>query len=78
MSTVTGELAAFAVARRAQPLPPPVRHGAVRTVVNWVSAVVPGSALPPPRILAEATATGTGACRLVPSGRLLMRGRPRC
>lgn len=68
MSTVTSELAAFAVARRAQALPPPVRHGAVRTVVDWVSAVVPGSVLPPPRILAEATATGTGACRLVPSG----------
>jgi len=68
VSTVTGELAAFAVARRAQPLPPPVRHGAVRTVVDWVSAVVPGSVLPPPRILAEVTAAGAGACRLVPSG----------
>lgn len=68
MTTVAGELAAFAVARRAQPLPPPVRHGAVRAVVDWVSAVVPGSVLPPSRILAAATSTGTGVCRLVPSG----------
>ena len=69
MTTVAGELAAFAVAQRAQPLPAPARHGAVRAVVDWVSAVVPGSALPPPRILTEALGTGTGAARLVPSGR---------
>jgi 2-methylcitrate dehydratase PrpD len=41
----------------------------VRAVVGWVSAVVPGSVLPPPQILAETVATGTGAARLVPSGR---------
>lgn len=69
MSTVAGELAAFAVSRRAQPLPPQARHAAVRAVVDWVSAVVPGSVLPPPHILAEAAGTGTGVCRLVPSGR---------
>lgn len=69
MGTVASELAAFAVARRAEPLPAPARHGAVRAVVDWVSAVVPGSVLPPPQILAEAVATGTGAARLVPSGR---------
>jgi 2-methylcitrate dehydratase PrpD len=68
VSTLAGELAAFAVAQRAQPLPAQARHGAVRAVVDWVSAVVPGSALPPPRILAEAAGTGTGAARLVPSG----------
>ena len=66
---MAGELAAFAVARRAHPLPPPARHGALRAVVDWVSAVVPGSVLPPPRILAETAATDTGVCRLVPSGR---------
>jgi 2-methylcitrate dehydratase PrpD len=69
VGTVAGELAAFAVARRAQPLPAPARRGAVRAVVDWVSAVVPGSVLPPPQILAEAVATGTGVARLVPSGR---------
>jgi 2-methylcitrate dehydratase PrpD len=69
VGTVASELAAFAVARRAQPLPAPARHGAVRAVVDWVSAVVPGSVLPPPQILAEAVATGTGVARLVPSGR---------
>lgn len=41
----------------------------MRAVVDWVSAVVPGSALPPPRILAAAAGTGAGDARLVPSGR---------
>ena len=68
MPTVAGELAAFAVARRAQPLPAPACHGAVRAVVDWVSAVVPGSVLPSSRILADAAGSGTGVCRLVPSG----------
>lgn len=69
MRTVAGDLAAFAVAQRAQPLPGPARHGAVRAVVDWASAVVPGSVLPPSRILAAAAGTGAGVCRLVPSGR---------
>ena len=69
MRTVASELAAFAVEQRAQPLPSPARHGAVRAVVDWVSAVVPGSVLPPPRILAEAVVADTGVSRLVPSGR---------
>jgi 2-methylcitrate dehydratase PrpD len=69
VSTVAGELAAFAVAQRAQPLPPQVRHAAVRAVVDWVSAVVAGSVLPPARILEEVAGAGTGDCRLVPSGR---------
>jgi len=81
--TVVAELASFAVARRAAPLPEAVRHAAVRAVVDWVAAAVPGSLQPPTRILAEAlageagTGTGTatgaeagaGAARLVPSGR---------
>jgi len=72
--TVVTELAAFAVAQRTQPLVPDVRHAAVRAVVDWVAAAVPGSTLPPTRILAEALvpeglAAGTPAARLVPSGR---------
>jgi 2-methylcitrate dehydratase PrpD len=69
VATVAGELAAFAVAQRAQPLPPQVRHAAVRAFVDWVGAVVAGSVLEPSRILAEVAGTGTGVSCLVPSGR---------
>jgi len=58
--TVVAELAGFAVAQRALPLAPEVRHAAVRAVVDWVSAAVPGSVLPPTRILTEVL-TGTSA-----------------
>jgi 2-methylcitrate dehydratase PrpD len=70
MSTVACELAGFAVSWRAEPLPPTVRHAAVRAVTDWVSAVVPGSVLPAARVIREvADVSDSGVSRLVPSGR---------
>lgn len=66
---IVSRLAAFAVAQRERPLPAEVEHAAVRAVVDWFAAAVPGAALPPTAILTE-TLTGEGAggpARLVPS-----------
>lgn len=67
--TVVEELAGFAVARRAQPLAADVRHAAVRAVVDWASATVPGSGTRAARALTEALDPGPGPARLIPSGR---------
>ncbi|MEU6352985.1 MmgE/PrpD family protein [Streptomyces sp. NPDC047072] len=67
--TVVEQLAAFAVAQRATPLAPDVRHGAVRAVVDWASAIVPGAATQAARGLAEALDPPPGPARLIPSGR---------
>ncbi|MCI3275301.1 MmgE/PrpD family protein [Streptomyces cylindrosporus] len=66
--TVVEQLAEFAVAQRATPLAGNVRHAAVRAVVDWVSATVPGAATPAARALTEALAPGPGPARLIPSG----------
>ncbi|WP_329319932.1 MmgE/PrpD family protein [Streptomyces sp. NBC_01262] len=66
--TVVEQLAEFAVAQRALPLGEDVRHAAVRAVVDWVSATVPGSVTPAARALTEALAPGPGPSRLIPSG----------
>lgn len=68
MQTVAGQLADFAVSWRRAPLPPEVRHAAVRAVVDWVSAVVPGSVLPVTRIVTEISGNGGGSAGLIPSG----------
>ncbi|WP_326719208.1 MmgE/PrpD family protein [Streptomyces sp. NBC_00243] len=67
--TVVEQLAGFAVAQRALPLTEDVRHAAVRAVVDWVAATVPGSVTPAARGLTEALAPSPGPARLVPSGR---------
>ncbi|MEU1166263.1 MmgE/PrpD family protein [Streptomyces sp. NPDC005921] len=67
--TVVAQLAEFAVAQRAVPLAEDVRHAAVRAVVDWVSATVPGAETPAARGLAEALAPAPGPARLIPSGR---------
>ncbi|MFK4100458.1 MmgE/PrpD family protein [Streptomyces sp. NPDC019531] len=67
--TVVEELAGFAVAQRAHPLAAEVRHAAVRAVVDWVSATVPGTGTRAARALTEALDPGPGPARLIPSGR---------
>ncbi|MFJ3799842.1 MmgE/PrpD family protein [Streptomyces sp. NPDC090088] len=67
--TVVAQLAEFAVAQRAVPLAEDVRHAAVRAVVDWVSATVPGAETPAARGLTEALAPAPGPARLIPSGR---------
>ncbi|NNN31352.1 MmgE/PrpD family protein [Streptomyces sp. S3(2020)] len=68
--TVVEQLADFAVARRATPFAAEVRHAAVRAVVDWVSATVPGVNTRAARALTEALDPSPGPARLIPSGRL--------
>lgn len=67
--TVVEQLADFAVTRRETPLAPDVQHAAVRAVVDWFSAAVPGAHTPVARALTEALAPGPGPARLLPDGR---------
>ncbi|MEU5888967.1 MmgE/PrpD family protein [Streptomyces sp. NPDC047461] len=67
--TAVEALAEFAVTQRRTPLTADVRHAAVRAVVDWVSATVPGSETPAARALTEALAPTSGPARLIPSGR---------
>jgi 2-methylcitrate dehydratase PrpD len=71
MTTVLQRLAEYAASLRAAPLPEPVRHAARRCVVDWFAATLPGGALPPATLLAEALAEdiGRGGAMLFPSGR---------
>ncbi|WP_210584527.1 MmgE/PrpD family protein [Streptomyces sp. GESEQ-35] len=68
--TVVEQLAEFAVAQRRKPLAADVRHAAVRAIVDWASATVPGATTPAARGLTEALAPspGSGPARLIPSG----------
>lgn len=62
--------AEFATAQRDEPLSEEVTDAAVRVVVDWFAAAVPGATMPPARILTEALVDGDerGAARLVGSG----------
>jgi 2-methylcitrate dehydratase PrpD len=64
-------LGQFAVAQRGRALPPDVTHAAVRTVVDWFAATLPGAAMEPARLLAATLGdeVGGGRARLVLDGR---------
>src|SRR3954451_21919095 len=64
-------LGQFAVEQRARPLPPDATHAAVRAVVDWFAATLPGAAMEPARLLTAALGDefGGGRARLVLDGR---------
>ncbi|MEQ8586904.1 MAG: MmgE/PrpD family protein [Thalassobaculaceae bacterium] len=70
MSTVIETYASFAADLRQAPLSAEVRHHAVRAIVDWFAACVPGGVMPPATLVADALAdqVGTGAASLVPGG----------
>lgn len=70
MSTVIQTYAAFAADLRRAPLSAEVRHHAIRAIVDWFAACVPGGVMPPATLVAEALAdqVGAGAASLVPGG----------
>lgn len=75
--TVAEQLAGLALSIRARGLDASESHAAARAVVDWFSATIPGSAMAPARILAEAlldadmssTDGSQGPARLVATGR---------
>lgn len=70
MTTVLETYAHFAAGLRTAPLDDAVRHHAVRAVVDWFAACVPGGVMAPATLVAEALSDqiGAGAASLVPSG----------
>lgn len=64
------EIGRFAVAQRSQEMPDAVTHAAVRCVVDWFAAAIPGARMEPIRLLAAALADecGQGQSRLVRDG----------
>jgi 2-methylcitrate dehydratase PrpD len=70
MTTVLETYAQFAAGLRTAPLDDAVRHHAVRAVVDWFAACVPGGVMAPATLVAEALSDqiGAGAASLVPSG----------
>lgn len=71
MTTVIETYAAFAAGLRTAPLSEEVRHHAVRAIVDWFAACVPGGVMPPATLVAEALAdqVDIGTASLVPGGR---------
>jgi 2-methylcitrate dehydratase PrpD len=65
------EIGRFAATQRGQAMPEAVTHAAVRCVVDWCAAAVPGARMEPVRLLAAALADecGHGQSRLVRDGR---------
>lgn len=70
MTTVIETYAAFAAGLRTAPLSDEVRHHAVRAVVDWFAACVPGGVMAPATLVAEALSdqVGAGNASLVPGG----------
>lgn len=70
MTTVLETYARFAAGLRAAPLDDEVCHHAVRAVVDWFAACVPGGVMAPATLVAEALSdqVGAGAASLVPGG----------
>lgn len=71
MTTVIETYADFAAGVRGASLSAEVRHHAVRAIVDWFAACVPGGVMPPATLVAEALAdqVGAGAASLIPGGR---------
>jgi 2-methylcitrate dehydratase PrpD len=69
--TVAERLAGLALSIRARGLDAGESHAAARAVVDWFSATIPGSAMPPAQILTEALLDSEeeGPARLVATGR---------
>ncbi len=63
----------FAVAARSQEIPEAVTHAAVRCVVDWFAAAIPGARMEPIHLLAAALADegGHGQSRLLRDGRMV-------
>lgn len=71
MTTVIQTYAGFAAGLRSAPLSDAVRHHAVRAIVDWFAACVPGGVMAPATLVAEALndQVGAGNASLVPGGR---------
>ncbi|WP_396449577.1 MmgE/PrpD family protein [Actinomadura sp.] len=66
---IVKDFAAFAVASRGGPLPDEVYDAATRALVDWYSATLAGSGMPPAEILRRALGDSPGSARLIPDGR---------
>ena len=71
MATVIERFADFASSLNRQRLDKDVRHHAVRAVVDWFAAAVPGSVMAPATLVAETLddQVGAGRASLLPDGR---------
>jgi 2-methylcitrate dehydratase PrpD len=67
---IVGKLADFAVASRSAPLSDEVYHAATRALVDWYSATLAGSTMPPAALLRQALHTpgSGGRSALIPDG----------
>jgi len=65
------QLAGFAVSFRDRPIAADILHAAIRCVVDWMAATVPGGRQAPATLLASALASemNIGSAVLIPSGR---------
>jgi 2-methylcitrate dehydratase PrpD len=69
MTTVAQQFGEFAARLQLDAMPESTRHAAKRSLVDWWGGTLAGSVEAPATVLVEALAPGSGAARLLPSGR---------